>query len=152
MTVTEFLNTEPKEEDIRLNPDGSRYLPIEVIERDLDELGKLANMIWGTNTMRHFLFTIGDKTFCSGSLNLQLDYYDSCVTNVLHARTHVGAASFDVSRYLPNEHFAATLRSLCVANAAKKIGKRFGKGLNEEAVQQDTRTIVPDNPNITDKL
>lgn len=52
--------------------------------------------------------------------------------------TLIGGANFNLKRYADNQHFIATLKSECIKNAVKDIGKMFGFYLNQDMVDIQT--------------
>jgi hypothetical protein len=103
------------------------YLPIEVVERDLDRWP------WRTENFAYQQYRSLDKygsPCLSASLELVIPWKDD--SGKITERRLVGCCNFAISNYTPNLHFVATAKSECVKNAASDLGKRFGRGLNEE--------------------
>lgn len=122
----EYVNLEPNEDDIAVK-DGGRYLPIDVVERDLDRWA------WGTQNFAWQRFL--DKNGNSGigaSLELVIPWADD--NGKIVERRLVGGCNFAITAYAPNSHFVAIAKSECVKNAASDLGRKFGRGLNEDIV------------------
>ena len=128
----EYVNQLPSEDDIATLKDKegnilARYLPIDVVERDLDRWA------WTTRNFTYQQYRSLDKygkPCISASLELVIPWKDD--NGILSVRTLVGACNFEINSYAPNRHFVATAKSECVKNAASDLGRKFGRGLNEE--------------------
>ena len=68
--------------------------------------------------------TINNREFISGKLTLRVQDEDKLFRDV------IGSCTFLVRGNEDNQDYVATLQSFCVANAAKRLGRRFGRGLN----------------------
>jgi hypothetical protein len=126
----EYVNQSPSEEDIATLKDQkgqeiARFLPIEVIERDLDRWA------WGTENFiyQQFRDKFG-KPCVSASLELVIPWKDD--SGMVVIRRLAGACNFEIGSYAPNRHFVATAKSECVKNAASDLGKKFGRSLNDD--------------------
>jgi hypothetical protein len=128
----EYVSQLPSEDDIATLTDKegnilARYLPIDVIERDLDRWA------WRTENFTYQQYRSLDKygkPCVSASLELVIPWTDD--NGRITERRLTGGCNFVISSYAPNGHFIATAKSECVKNAASDLGKRFGRGLNEE--------------------
>lgn len=119
----EYVSQAPAEDDIALKEEA-RYLPIDVVERDLDRWA------WGTqNFAWQFYRDKRNDTWISASIELLIPWTDD--KGVITERKLVGSCNFIITSYAPNWHFIATAKSECVKNAANDLGKKFGRGLNE---------------------
>ncbi len=114
-----------KEEDVRYlepdNPDPDKrgaYIPIGVIEQTLDELDS-----WNAFDFKHQITKAGGYWISDASVQL-------VITHDGKTLSRPGSVSFFVSSRDSNVDFAATALSFCIANAAKKLGKKFGRHLN----------------------
>ncbi len=128
-----WLDENPPEEEISLNPDASEFLDIVVVENLLTEL----DSFWGTENFKSRVFQINDSWFGSASLELVVSYSGK-------TRRIVGAATLKVA---PNDlgeiditHLEPTLASECKKNGSKKLGRRFGKYLNDRGQTQVATT------------
>lgn len=120
----EYVNMEPNEDDIATNKDGGRYLPIDVVRRDLDRWA------WGTEAFAWQQFRDIRGNHCIGaSIELVIPWIE--FTGKMAPRRLTGACNFGVTDYAPNADFVATAKSECIKNAAKELGRKFGRGLNE---------------------
>lgn len=148
--VGKWLRQAPKKSEIveiQSGKDKVKIIPQKIIESLLDEL---TEQNWSTRNFQFSRFTetitLADgtqgagKTMCDASLELVVTYR-MMVPAPLHdttgpmqvekeiTRTLVGSYSFDTSLF-GNEYIANTAKSLCIANAASDLGRRFGKDLN----------------------
>lgn len=136
--TNQMLHKKPDEKNIRNNPDGSKFLPIEVVEACLDPFN------WSTRNFHYTLFKNGYADLCvSASIELVIHYM---AEKVAIERCFVGACSFSLKAIEPNHHFLATAKSECVKNAASDIGAYFGRGLNEGFVSENQPSPVNTKP------
>lgn len=124
--VLKWLDESPLPEEILINEDGSKYLPIAVVKSKLD---LLTGRGWETKNFNHYLLNHNGSIKVYGSLEVYVEYY---IDKVFTFRNLVGAATFDIKDYKGNPHWSATLKSLCMVNAVQDLGKQFGYGLNPE--------------------
>jgi len=132
---SEYVNLIPNEADIATK-DGGNYLPIEVVERDLDRWA------WGTQNFSWQQFRDKFGNFCIGaSLELVIPWKsdDGDITE----RRLTGGCNFIILAYFPNNHFIAIAKSECVKNAASDLGPKFGRGLNDSVVPDDSEIERP---------
>ncbi len=131
----EYVNLEPNEEDIAVRNDA-RYLPIDVVRRDLDRWA------WGTEGFAFQLFRDLRGNHCIGaSIELVIPWMD--FNGKVVQRRITGASNFAVTDYAPNTDFVATAKSECIKNAAKELGRKFGRGLNEDMVREEPARETP---------
>lgn len=123
-----WLNTECEQSEIRYLDDKNKtgaYIPIGIIEMLLDNF----DVGWDTTDFKFNIYKTGHLWMASGSLVLQVQYFsDNFSTISRHSR--VGACSMQISSKDDNVDYEGTILSFCLANAAKKLGKRFGRHLN----------------------
>lgn len=142
----EYVAVAPHEDDIAVLQDKqgnitARFLPIEVIERDLDRWA------WTTQNFVYQQYRSLDKygkPCVSASLELVIPWRDDA-GNVTE-RKLVGACNFEVNSYAPNSHFIATAKSECVKNAASDLGKKFGRSLNDRIFLVNAEVIPLPSP------
>lgn len=119
----EYVNLEPSEEDIATKEDA-RYLPIDVVERDLDRWA------WSTERFTWQFYRDGrGQQGISASIELVIPWME--LSGKIVQRRLTGGCNFAMTNYAPNSHFVATAKSECVKNAASDLGRKFGRGLNE---------------------
>jgi hypothetical protein len=125
-----WIDNSPLEEETSIHSDGGKFIPYPIIVR---KLNRLSPHSWQTQNFHHFFFHTKDgKVKVSGSIEVVVEYND-------RKRVLAGAATFYTEDYAPNEHWAATVKSLAICNAVLVIGKNFGWNLNpQEDQQQDT--------------
>ncbi len=129
MTKIEWLDQEPLPTDVKKNPDGSLYIPIERVEELLDEL---TDKCWGTVNYHQSLYMDEEQRQCvyaSIELELTIQDEDREINKVL-----VGSFNCRLDQYSPNPYWSGSVKSECVKNAAKDLGRRFGRYLNENFV------------------
>ena len=127
MERKKWLDAPPAAEEIMQDDKGYFYIPIEIVRRKLDYL----NPYWSIKNFFHtYVSDHNGCVMCSGSIELvlpktELDEYD---------RTLTGAATISVEEFKQrdNQHYAATVLSLCISNAAKILGETFGRSINDE--------------------
>lgn len=121
---------------IASNADGSRYIPIHLLEEELDWLK------FSTRNFSYQIFKDGYANVCvAASIELEIKYGGH--DDNLYTRTFVGACNFIINSIAPNPHFLATAKSECIKNAASDIGKYFGRGLNINITPQTENTEPP---------
>lgn len=131
----EYVNLQPNDDDIA-QKDGGRYLPIDVVERDLDRWA------WGTqNFTWQRLADRNGNSWIGASLELVIPWVDEEGKTI--ERRLVGACNFAITAYAPNKHFVATAKSECVKNAALDLGSKFGRGLNEGIAPEGGQEPIP---------
>lgn len=135
-----YCDQAPKEVDIAFikNKEGEiigKFLPIGVVERDLDRWA------WSTQNFTYLQYRdrFGNPSI-TAELQLVIPWLDE--KGITSERRLVGACNFVLASYEPNKHFLATARSECVKNAASDLGKKFGRGLNAEAVPINNDGVV----------
>lgn len=129
MTLKELLNKDPDPKDVMLRH-GAEYLPIGIVETYLDELDS-----WSTNS---FTYTKDSETSYSGSICLYVTHEKEC-------RNSVGSCTYHVDPTNLNINHVATLESYCIANAAKRMGKRFGRHLNNRMLgSEESGNTIPE--------
>lgn len=126
-----WLNSEPQEHEVIKQTNGSFTLPYIVIE---DKLDFLTDYNWDTENFIHRYHMINDTEAISASILLVVRYpyvqrriTGACTYPISFLRDMDGTAE-ESGNY--NEHYAATAKSLCIVNAAKCLGRTFGKYLN----------------------
>jgi hypothetical protein len=142
----EYVNQLPSEDDIAALTDDkgnviAKYLPIDVIERDLDRWA------WRTENFTYQQYRSLDKygkPCVSASLELVIPWKDDI--GRITERRLTGGCNFVISSYAPNGHFVATAKSECVKNAASDLGRKFGRGLNEEMAPVSEQVAAFEKP------
>lgn len=140
--ITEWMNEEPNEEEIKFDEGNKRSIPYAIMKTKLD---KLCPESWDIKNF-HFtqFFTNDRKQWITGHIDLVVSYaYElpdgTGVRKV--TRTLAGAATFCIEEYLPNTHFAATVKSLAICNAAQPLGKQFGWNLNPNEDEEQEKDV-----------
>lgn len=118
--IKKWLQEPCSEKDIRFLDKGKEisYLPIGIVENYLDELG-----FWSANNFKFNIYKLSNIWLASGSIELSIDSDQI-------KRTIVGACTIPISTNDSNMDYEATVLSFCISNAAKKLGKKFGRHLN----------------------
>lgn len=132
-----WLDEPCKEEDIRyLDPKNKKedergaYIPIGLIETALDEFDN-----WDVYDFRHVVVKATNFWFYDASAILEVTHGGITIKKT-------GAVTFQISSQDDNMDYAATALSFCVANAAKKLGKKFGRHLNGRLKKGETGVAV----------
>lgn len=128
-----WLDTEcPKSEVKYLDEENKKgaYIPIGLVEQALDEFEE-----WGTEDWKFTMQRVDKNWVASGSVMLYIKDGARIITK------H-GATSFPIGSKLSNDDFEGTALSLAIANAAKKLGKRFGRHLNGRLDKGETIPIL----------
>ena len=127
----EYCNQYPEPVDIKLTDDGFEYIPIQIIQNYLDELCNEIGGTWcASGTYERENRIEGDFKQISGELLLEIAYYDNNKNIVRVSRP--GSSTIILSTKEPTPHYAATLKSEAIKNAAKTLGRRFGRFLNDK--------------------
>lgn len=140
----EYVAMAPEEDDIATLKDKedkeiARFLPIEVVERDLDRWP------WSTEHFVYQLYTDKFGNRCiAASLELVILWKED--NHFASERRLTGCCNFIIGSYAPNSHFVATAKSECVKNAASDLGKKFGRGLNQEIAPIQSETPALEKP------
>lgn len=139
MTVKEWLATPCTEDEVATLDDGAEYIPIGILEGILDDAPSPVEW-WGTEGFRFSIFKTASYWFASGSVELVLMFNDGS------KRSMQGACTMNISSADTNMDYEATILSFCVANAAKKLGKRFGRHLNGRMEKGETAVKLTPSP------
>lgn len=139
----EYVNQLPDEKDIAAlkDIDGNeiaRYLPIDIVQRDLDRWP------WTTQNFSYQQYRDGRYSCVSASLELVIPWKDDAGKTT--ERKLVGGCNFIIASYAPNGHFVATAKSECIKNAASGLGKKFGRGLNNDLPPAGAEVIPVESP------
>lgn len=124
---TDWFNEKPRV--TKKNPDKSDYVPIGIIEEELDELDS-----WNTAEEQFHSFTAGKDTYVSSSLVLIVSFGNK-------SKSVVGASTMKVNPNNPNEEYRGSVLSKSLSNAAKKLGTRFGRALNGRMESGETAEV-----------
>ena len=155
----ERLNIDPKDKEIKTNKfaGNSKYLPISFIEMTLDE------MFFGQWSTENFTYQVISNELV-GSIDL---VFIHPVTGFIIRRTGAagvpiqmksGSGVLDVQNKIPNTLVKdfPHLKSSCLANAARSIGKMFGRDLNRKERDNYNPLVLPHHnkeiKNINDKI
>lgn len=119
--IRQWLQSDPTE--IATLPEGGNFIPIEVIENELDTFDN-----WGTQNFHYHFYRDAYAKICiAASIEVVVEYSEG---ERWVKRTFVGTCNFDVASIYPNKHFLSTAKSECVKNACSDMGKKLGRGLN----------------------
>jgi hypothetical protein len=119
--LKKWLDTECPKSEIKYLDEANQkgaYIPIGIIEQNLDEFDN-----WGTEDFRFQMMRVDKNWVASGTVWLVINHGMTVI------KRH-GSTSFPIGSKLNNDDFEGTALSLAIANAAKKLGKRFGRHLN----------------------
>lgn len=107
----------------------AEYIPIGLIEQDLDEF---TSQNWGTSNYKFQMLKNGSYWFADASVSLDIPGRPSMI----------GAVTFPISSRDSNMDYSGTALSFCIANAAKKMGIRFGRALNGRLDKGETAVPI----------
>jgi hypothetical protein len=144
MTIREWLNEDPPKEIIAKMTDGNEtveYIPIGQVEKMLDE-----KFDWDTTDSKFQIYKTGTYWFASGSVLLSV-----CAWSEVYNQVRQGAATIIISSKDDNQHYESTILSLATANAAQKLGKRFGRELNGRMEVGETAFKNITTPEVIDR-
>jgi hypothetical protein len=138
MTLQEWFNTPCKEEEIAyLDAEKTiAYIPIGIVETILDEVGTVVpDAYWDTVNFKFSAFKSVNTTFASGSLELRIYFIDKIDKDGYKSISReyisrVGAATVPIYSQDEIKDYEGVVLSMALSNAAKKLGKRFGRHLN----------------------
>lgn len=119
--LKKWLSTECPKDEIKYLDEENKigaYIPIGLIEQNLDEFDN-----WTTQDFSFMLTRVDKNWVASGSICLTIEHDGKFISR------H-GAVTFPVQTKSTNDDYESTALSLSIANAAKKLGKRFGRHLN----------------------
>lgn len=148
MTIREWLQQAPEITDL-IEVDKERGVYTHSYEAIVRKLFILCPDGWDTRNFQHqyaLMSSVNDESGVvikvSGSIEVVVGYMPNDILGEPYKgnivpyiqRTLTGAATFSTTDYSNetenNEHFAATLKSLCIVNAVQTLGVQFGLGLN----------------------
>lgn len=102
------------------------YMPIGIVKQKIQYMEDNFGVLYLENNFNHFLFNQQNKeSLASGSIGITMMQGNVVVSQL------IGAATFPLSFYGTNTHYAATLESLCIVNAFGGKYPQFGSGLNK---------------------
>jgi hypothetical protein len=134
------ISADPLPEDIKTNPDGSKYIPISVIQNKLDQIFP----VWSWDLTREFFGRSGIT--CKGILSL----YHPLLPNAFYRSGTVAVVRTQEMRMdYPKAE------SMCMLNAAKKIGRWFGRDLNrdkDDAPVNNIALVVEEEKKVNDEV
>lgn len=126
-----------------------QFIPVFIIE---DLLDWFTDKHWDSNSFKFSKYDVDGKEYVSGSLELTVSFDGFLLT-----RTGAATSSVEELKAIneslserENTAFEATILSLALCNAAKKLGNRFGRSLNGRGVgksQSDNKEMslpIPD--------
>ena len=136
--IRQWLQSEPSE--IATLPQGGNFIPIEVVENDLDTFDS-----WGTQNFHYSFFRDGYAKLCiAASIEVVVEYPEN---DRWVKRTFVGTCNFEIAAIMTAKHFLSTAKSECVKNACSDMGKKLGRGINPPSVP-DPANVETNNEGI----
>lgn len=131
--LKQWLQSECAKEDLLELKDGVFYMPIGVVKKKIQYMEDTFDVSVLESNFHHFFFNNNQReTIVSGSIEIKIFYksdifpFDESLIAQL-----VGTATFPISFYGENTHYAATLESLCIVNAFGGKYPQFGSALNK---------------------
>lgn len=151
--VSKMLNKQPKKDSVKANPyaNNSKYIPISFVEMSLDE------SFFGLWQTRNFTSQVVVNEIIG---EIELGVFHPVAKEWIW-RTGVASTPIQVSagqQLTPENKIKNTLvkdyphmKAECIKNAARSLGKLFGRDLNRKFEDQYTPMIIgDDNLPITD--
>jgi hypothetical protein len=114
------ITDSPKEKDVHLLDGRIEYLKGDTVEEYLDEV----DPAWSTDNWKFNILSAGARYFVDASIRLSLHLKG------MH-KTSIGTYSGFFTGKEKITNYAATAETMCIKNAASRIGKLFGRKLNE---------------------
>jgi hypothetical protein len=152
MTIREWLDTPCPDSEISYIQDGDKkiaYIPIGITERTLDE-----KFDWDTVEQKFHIHKTSNYWFASGSVLLHVranaEAQAEHNANVGYERMISGAATIRISSKDDNMHYESTVLSLAINNAATRLGRRFGRHLNDRMVTGETSFVEKEDAPVID--
>ena len=146
--VENMLNSEPEPSKVKVNEhaNNSKYLPIQVVEDDLNTvfygLWETVNFKWevivnelvGSIDLRVYHPVTGQWITRSGGGAVVIQQSAKWITDENGKKKKVSAEITDIGRKIRNTLVkdVGHLKSECIKNAAKSLGRRFGSELNRD--------------------
>ncbi len=142
------------------------YMPIGVVKQKIQYMEDNFGVLYLETGFNHLYFSNGQKeAIASGSISITLmQTIHLPVREELHVSKNeypqqqliaqlIGTATFPLSYYGVNTHYAATLESLCIVNAFGGKYPQFGSALNKlDVVSPAAKITVPSAVNTIDKV
>lgn len=129
--LKQWLYTECVKEDLLELKEGVYYMPIGVVKKKIQQMEDTFDVSVLESNFHHFFFNNNQReAIASGSIVITITQRDEEGQLIIIAQL-VGAATFPVSFYGENTHYAATLESLCIVNAFGGKYPQFGSALNK---------------------
>ena len=143
---TDWIDVDPPQGEIMGEP-GKEYLPIFIVETQLRKY----DPYWSTENFRYRLYPWNTSSvsnlaaLASGSLELVVSPPGSLgrIRRLVGAATLIVPDAVDLSDPDVNSNFEATVKSECIKNAAKVIGRAFGWSLNDRDIISTRQTEAP---------
>jgi hypothetical protein len=140
--LKKWLYTECANEDLLELKEGVFYMPIGVVKKKIQYMEDTFGVAVLESNFHHFFFNNNQReSIVSGSIGITLMQRTTITrtdNNTIVVQTPyelitqlIGAATFPISFYGENTHYAATLESLCIVNAFGGKYPQFGSALNK---------------------
>lgn len=150
--LKQWLDQPCATEDLMELTKGIYYMPIGIVKKKIKHMEDKFCVTYLETNFNHFLFNSNQReTIASGSIGITLMQEDKIVAQL------IGAATFPITYYGENTHYAATLESLCIVNAFGAKYPQFGSVLNSTDVvtpasRQLAKVPKDDIDKVTDQL
>ncbi len=146
MKFKQWLYTPCEQSELMELEKGIYYMPITVVKSKIDFMRNEYGAKINFHGFNHIFHNTSKQTIASGSIGVTIIHEDI-------NQSLVGAASFFTDIYMPNYHFAATLKSLSIVNAFSNEYPQFGSLLNlSKAVDQVNANIGNNQKPMADVL
>lgn len=121
LTIKEWLNQHPPENEIQKDEQGFDHIPIGIVEELLDNFDN-----WNATDFKYTVSRVGNNSIADASILLTVQYNDKVIKRT-------GAKTIPVYSSTDN-NLSEAAKSICIRNAAKTLGNRFGRSLNNRCV------------------
>lgn len=155
MSLKKLLSEPPPEGFVIPINANSHILHIPILK--VKELLDMDFISWETSKFKCKIVPVGHHIYCMASIQLKTYFYDE--DKVLCEHKFTGAVTFNILTFdndtYRNTNYSGTAESLCICNACKKLGNRYGRLLNEE-MENELPTIqqskTPTKPSMEKSL
>lgn len=149
MDLQKWLDTPCDTTDLLQLEKDVWYMPIGFVKKKIKYMEDNFSVFVLETNFQHQFFSINNKEYySSGSIEITILDKEQRIF-----AKFVGAATFPISNYAPNLHFAATLESLCIVNAFGGKYPQFGSVLNKvDVVPEAAKQKKPPAPDTSKEM
>lgn len=146
VSMEEWLSQHPPATELTKDEQDFDHIPIGIIEELLDNFDN-----WNATDFKYTVSRLGSVNIADASILLTVQYGDKTIKRT-------GAKTITLYGAGEDKNFSESAKSICIRNAAKTLGNRFGRSLNNRCVigepdsQVDTRQDATGNMIVIQKL